>query len=246
MKVTLHCALVLCALVALLDTTVQGQSANWPSIKLGELYENCETLLADTLNIWWTVEKSTGKIWFAAESASEDIDYYTAFGLSGDKDIIQMNGGDVAIMDFFGDKARARDFYLQDVVPCMEKYKSGVCPDPIFDKGKDDIGHVFGAEYDIDSSRSARVIHYSRAANTKSKETDQPFDISKQGDQLIIWAMGRTDIDGEPGRHNKVSRKKHHIQFGRLPKKNCHSFLEGYDLEKILKQKSDPLRAEEP
>jgi hypothetical protein len=230
------------------QTSIAARDQNWPTIPLPDLYENCETLSNNEFNIWWTLDRQSGRLWFATESSVDSSNYYASFGISGDPSNIQMNGGDVIITDFYGNEARARDFFLQDMVGCMEKYQNGVCPDSVFDvgsgKGKDDVGRVFGAEYEKDS-KFVRVIHFSRDADTHEQKTDKKFEINGQP-QLVIWAIGTVRVDGSPGRHSSVSRKKLFLDFARAPTKNCRSFLAGNSMKNSLHLKSEPDGPAEP
>uniref|UniRef100_A0A8D8ZRQ2 Protein Skeletor, isoforms B/C n=1 Tax=Cacopsylla melanoneura TaxID=428564 RepID=A0A8D8ZRQ2_9HEMI len=148
-----------------------------------------------------------------------DEQSYMAFGLSGSREKAEMLGSDVAIAFMDGYRGFAYDYNITARSPCIKvlgQYK-GVC--------KDDL--VGG----IDNNQIHTAVRENGLNVITYRRTLIPYDLGDmefklEGENHIIWAIGRLDPHREPLFHDYYPRGSVKIEFNsKTPMQTCVPFI---------------------
>ncbi|XP_064099107.1 protein Skeletor, isoforms B/C-like [Macrobrachium nipponense] len=175
---------------------------------------NCEQLHKN-LQISWDVFGSQVTLELAAQVDEMD---YIAFGMSGSPTEPKMIDGDVVIAFMDGHLQHLVDYNISSYMPCTKLLgqHKGVCED-------DKVGGH--QNYQAHSSKredGINVFTFRRPLTTPD-DGDTPY--PAEGEAMIIWALGRLDINQRPTMHYAWSKVKQPIEFAKVAgEKNCFAF----------------------
>ncbi|KAH6926015.1 hypothetical protein HPB50_012954 [Hyalomma asiaticum] len=143
-------------------------------------FPNCETIIADKIQVGWHLAGDTITIHVRAVAGPY---MWTSFGVSGDPDKNKMEGADVAVVSVIGTKVQVDDYYLTAKAQCSGGI--GVCPDTA-QSGTDSLTVKKTSFQDgiVDAV-------YSRQLNTGD---DKDQDIDPDG-TVMVAAQGPLNMD---------------------------------------------------
>eukprot|EP00057_Strongylocentrotus_purpuratus_P011347 XP_011665821.1 PREDICTED: protein Skeletor, isoforms B/C [Strongylocentrotus purpuratus] len=184
-------------------TTTAGTTTAGTTPSMG--FCNCETLVVGELQVCWFIDGTDIVI---RHSTPNEVETYTAFGVSGSPTSTQMVGGDVVVTFVDGNGvAQAVDYYLGSQAQCSPQNGAGACPDVISsNSASNDVTLV---ESSIDNGMTHIVYRRPLAAS------DATYDkaISTTEPTYVIWARGLINADGRVAYHSQRSPGTSNLQI---------------------------------
>lgn len=153
------------------------------------MFDNCLPLAENKYRLRWTLNASAGTVEIGLEAAVGS-EYYMAFGWADPKaNSPAMIHSDVAVAGFTEEGMPfAEDYYITDYSECTlgtdESPVSGVCPDKVYDEGKNDSLLVYGHRRD-----GVSFVRYQRKLDTGDTKYDVL--VSATEEMAVVWAIGK-------------------------------------------------------
>lgn len=191
---------------------------------------NCETLLADRLQVRWKVSGDNLDVELVGRIGASQ---YMGFGPSGDDERTNMVGADPAIAyQNSDDDIEVLDYFMDDRSQCSAG--RGVCPDTLLATPGD--AHI----ENVEGERSGDLVRasYSRPLAATDGDSDRPF--STTGETFIVWAIGPINtINGIilPQYHDTLTIPQGEsvsFDFGRTVVNNCEALAAGSEQEQTF------------
>uniref|UniRef100_A0A0E0EUU8 Cytochrome b561 domain-containing protein n=1 Tax=Oryza meridionalis TaxID=40149 RepID=A0A0E0EUU8_9ORYZ len=153
------------------------------------MFDNCLPLAENKYRLRWTLNASAGTVEIGLEAAVGS-EYYMAFGWADPKaNSPAMIHSDVVVAGFTEEGMPfAEDYYITDYSECTlgtdESPVSGVCPDKVYDEGKNDSMLVYGHRRD-----GVSFVRYQRKLDTGDTKYDVL--VSATEEMAVVWAIGK-------------------------------------------------------
>ncbi|KAL5206712.1 hypothetical protein ABZP36_034921 [Zizania latifolia] len=153
------------------------------------MFDNCLPLAENKYRLRWTLNASAGTVEIGLEAAVGS-EYYMAFGWADPKaNSPAMIHADVVVTGFTEEGMPfADDYYISDYTECTlgtdGSPVSGVCPDNVYDEGRNDSRLVYGHRRD-----GVSFVRYGRKLDTEDAKYDVP--VSATEEMAVVWAIGK-------------------------------------------------------
>ncbi|RLN34816.1 cytochrome b561, DM13 and DOMON domain-containing protein [Panicum miliaceum] len=168
-----------------LDTSAAASAERAPT-----MFDNCIPLSEmETYRLRWTLNASAGTVEIGLEAAIGS-EYYMAFGWADPKaNAPAMIHADVVVAGFTEEGTPfAEDYYISDYTECTlgkdDSPVSGVCPDKVYEYGRNDSILVYGHRRD-----GVSFVRYVRKLDSEDTKYDVP--VGATDEMEVLWAIGK-------------------------------------------------------
>uniref|UniRef100_A0A0D9XGN4 Cytochrome b561 domain-containing protein n=1 Tax=Leersia perrieri TaxID=77586 RepID=A0A0D9XGN4_9ORYZ len=171
------------------NSTDSGVAAAAQPVSVPTMFDNCLPLAENKYRLRWTLNASAGTVEIGLEAAVGS-EYYMAFGWADPKaNSPAMIRSDVVVAGFTEDGMPfAEDYYISDYSECSmgtdDSPVSGVCPDRVYDEGRNDSVLVYGHRRD-----GVSFVRYQRKLDSGDAKYDVP--VSATEEMAVVWAIGK-------------------------------------------------------